>query len=175
MAMVNKFSSKTVLIILLFSIFTLACNDTLDRKDLPIFKSHKLQDTLNWYLSQVDSFPEYGNPTIIYITLYESDDCPMVDLDVEAGWLIRPIKDSSQKWFYCRGRFNGRLVFIDGNDKYKKYVYTKRLRLSPGDRQLLERQSKYMLKETIDKSTFHREYHFIPPDSLILVKSGLRW
>lgn len=163
------------LIALIASALLFGCNINYSQKELPLFKAKCIQDTLLSYLSHIDSLPDpYGNPTIVYILLYEADNQTMIDIDVETGWLIWPQKDSRKMELFCKGRVNDRLVFILGNPKLKCYVNTKQLLLNPDDEELLKRQSPYMLMERINKSEYHREYHYISPDSLVLVKSGIR-
>ena len=159
---------------LLSCVFSSGCNPGRYHNTAFLFKSQSIQDTLDYLLSQIDSVQDmHGNPIICFITIYENNDLCMIDFDVEAGWLLWPMKDSCASSVFGIGRYDDRLLWIGGNPKYKKLI-NEQLKLSKRDKILLRNKRDAMLKEHLILSNFHREYLFSPPDTLSLIKSGFR-
>jgi len=166
MEMVRRFFIQWIL---LLSVFFSGCRNEHHQRTDSLFKPQSIQDTLDYLMFQIDrGLEEQGNPIICFITIYERNDLCMVDFDVEAGGLLWPLKDSCATSVFSMGRYGEGLLWIGGNPKFKRLI-TKQLKLSNSDKLLLKNKKELMLKEHLILSNLHREYHFIPPDSLSLI------
>ncbi len=137
-----------------------------NRQSRGVFKSESLQDSMDVFITLIDSIPnQYGNPTIFYVTIYEENGDAHVDFDAVDGWLTWPVKDIEASNLFCRGRYLGRLLVVNGNPKFKRFVYNNRIKLTKNDVSFLKCQEQYMLKETLQNPMYHREL-ILSPDGV---------
>ena len=169
--MVGLFSRRACLLFLLM--LWVGCNCRLSQDSRPLFRHNCIQDSLACILSQIDStLDPDGIPPIMFVTLYEIDNRCLIDFDVEFGWASWPLKDTCATDLFGMCRYNGRLLWVGGNPKYKRLLYGNMPQLTKNDKRLLEKKEKLMSGEHIVVYGLHREYLFSPPDSLVLLKSG---
>lgn len=170
----NSFHIRNLALVIVSSAMFLACSNTADHLK-PVFKPRSLQDSLVCFINNVDSIPDpSGNPTLIYVILYEYEGRPHVDFEAEAGALLWPEKDPEASETFCSGRYIDKYLFVSGNPKYGHFVYRKNLKLSKSDKAYLKGKGE-MLEEKLLIPENHKEYILSPEGEVIEVVLNSYW
>lgn len=173
--MVNTTSFKNLILVIVSLVLFLSCSNTADYLK-PVFKPRSLQDSLVCFINNVDSIPDpSGNPTLIYVILYEYEGRPHVDFEAEAGALLWPEKDPDTSENFCSGRYIDKYLFVSGNPKYGHFVYRKNLKLSKSDKAYLKGKRESMLTEQLLIPENHKEYILSPEGEVIEVVLNSYW
>ena len=141
-----------------------------------LFYSKAIQDSVEAYLNQLDSVPHpEGNPTITMMSFNRKETTPFLDTDMI---LLLSYPEYGEIGFdttmvsLCKGRLNGKLLFIYGNPVCKSLLDWKHFQLSKEDQQLLESKKESLkASEVVDAWLSCRQYKMYSPDSLVLEKS----
>ncbi|MBR5075608.1 MAG: hypothetical protein IKX28_01165 [Bacteroidales bacterium] len=124
-----KYLIKSTLIAI--STFTLIGCSFPKQRTKTLFKSTAIQDTLELFLNQVNSFyvPE-ETPPFIQIILFEENGRDKMELSVDSDDLIVSVLDTTQ-CLLCKGVIDGKFVVVWGNPKYKSLLNWRHFKMNP--------------------------------------------